>query len=117
VGSAAVVESTVGVTGADVSKLATSEGVVTTGAGEFDDVPLGEDNVVPTAAVSVVTGNAVMDAVTVPAPAGAGWAVPFAGTTRVVSAATGATIAETGAITDRIRIIENATGKKIFRSI
>ena len=81
VGSATAVESTEGVTGADVSDTATVEGVVTTGAGEFDDVPLGEDTAVPTAVVPVVTGNEVMEAVTVPAPTGAGWAVPFAGTT------------------------------------
>ena len=57
---------TVGVTGADVWDPATSEGVVTTGAGELDDVPLGDDNTVPTAVVPVVTGNAGVEVVTVP---------------------------------------------------
>ena len=118
-GSAAVVESTVGVTGADVSEPATSEGVVTTGAGEFDDVPLGDDNAVPKAVVPVVTGSVVTEVVTVPVLTAVWTAVPFAGTIWVVAAATGAIIAETGAITDstRIRTIENATGKEIFWSI
>jgi hypothetical protein len=119
VGTAAVVESTVGATGADVSEPATSEGVVTTGAGEAEDVPLGDDNAVPTAVVPVVTGNVVTEVITVPVLTGVWMAVPFAGTTWVVAAATGAIIAETGAITDstRIRIIEKVTVKELFWSI
>jgi hypothetical protein len=119
VGSAAVVESTVGVTGADVSEPAASEGVVTTGAGELDDVPLGDDNAVPTAVVAVVTGDVVTEVVTVPVLTGVWTAVPFAGTIWVVAAATDTPSAETGVITDstRIRIIEKATGMEIFWSI
>ena len=98
---------------------ATSEGVVTTARESRTTCHWERITPYPTAVVPVVTGNEVMEAVTVPVPTGAGWAVPFAGITWVVAAATGAIIAETGAIADstRIRIIEKATVKELFWSI